>query len=184
MGAATPNPWTCHLLTHRDCILSASQEARREAPLGALPHDTATSHPRPPGSPQSGFLCFREMEFSSQRKAEIASPIDCEPNRMSFPQRRTLMKVKSDVVRWSDPNRFPQRSACSFEYGRPTRGTVSDEVGWSDTPHSITLWWLVRGCPTRVAGRTRTMFHNALVVDQVSESQENRAKQQSARQSG
>jgi hypothetical protein len=28
------------------------------------------------------------------------------------------------------------------------------------------------------------MFHNALVVDQVSESQENQAKQQTARQSG
>ena len=38
-------------------------------------------------------------------------------------------------------------------------------------------------CPTRVVGRTRTMFHNTLVGDQVSESQENRAKQQSARRS-
>ena len=45
-------------------------------------------------------------------------------------------------------------------------------------PCSITLWWLVRGCPTRVVGRTRTMFHNTLVGDQVSESQENQAKQQ------
>jgi len=39
-------------------------------------------------------------------------------------------------------------------------------------------------CPTRVLGRTRTMFHNALVVDEVSESQENQAKQQNARRSG
>src|SRR5712671_7414602 len=33
-------------------------------------------------------------------------------------------------------------------------------------------------CPTRVVGRTRTTFHNALVADEVSESQENQAKQQ------
>src|SRR3977135_3555123 len=70
---------------------------------------------------------------------------------MSFPQRRTLMKSKSEVVHWSDPNRFPQQSACSFEYGRPTGGTVFDEVGWSDTPHSITLWWL--GPNAKGAGR-------------------------------
>src|SRR4051812_15065976 len=50
-------------------------------------------------------------------------------------------------------------------------------------PYSITLWWSVRGCPTRVVGRTPTMFHNTLVVDQVSESQENQAKQQTTRQS-
>src|SRR3981081_1898080 len=38
-----------------------------------------------------------------------------------------------------------------------------------DVAYSISPW-LVRGCPTRVVGRTPTMFHNALVVDQVSES--------------
>src|SRR5712671_5300169 len=48
-------------------------------------------------------------------------------------------------------------------------------------PYSITLWWLVRGCPTRVVGRTRTMLHNTLVLVQVSESQENQAKQQNSR---
>jgi hypothetical protein len=30
--------------------------------------------------------------------------------------------------------------------------------------------------PTRVVGRTRAMFHNALVVDEVSESQEKRIR--------
>src|SRR5712672_4035479 len=36
-------------------------------------------------------------------------------------------------------------------------------------------------CPTRVVGRTRTMLHNTLVLVQVSESQENQAKQQNSR---
>src|SRR4051794_28174415 len=52
---------------------------------------------------------------------------------------------------------------CRLSPGSPR---VSDEVGWSDSAYSITLWWLVRGCPTRVVGRTPTMFHNTLVVDQ------------------
>src|SRR6266576_6236034 len=70
----------------------------------------------------------------------------------------------------------------------PRIGIIDDDPfpRWAGRtrPYSITLWWLVRGCPTRVVGRTQTMFHNALVVDSISESQVNRAKQQSARRSG
>ena len=58
----------------------------------------------------------------------------------------------------------------------------SDPVPWSDSRRpfsarspllSPSIWM----GPTRGVGRTRTMFHNTLVVDQVPESQENQAKQ-------
>ena len=65
--------------------------ARREAPLGVLPQEfrqtgSATSHPRPPGSPQSGFSFPGKGIFGPEKSGSG------KPNRMSFPQRRTLMK--------------------------------------------------------------------------------------------
>src|SRR5882757_11026935 len=104
MGATTPNTRTCHLLTHRDGLLVLSfiplSSARREAPLGVLPQEfcqtgSATSHPRPPGSPQSGSLFPGKGIFGPEKSGSG------KPNRMSFPQRRTLMKSKSDAVGWS-----------------------------------------------------------------------------------
>src|SRR5712671_7391657 len=111
MGAATPNPRTCRVLTHRDGLLILSfiplSSARREAPLGVLPQEfrqtgSATSHPRPAGSPQSGFSISRKGNFGPEKSGSG------RPNRMSFPQRRALMKSKSDVVGWSDSNPYGQ----------------------------------------------------------------------------
>src|SRR5260370_3956694 len=51
-----------------DSHLPPSQGARGEAPLGVPPQEfrqtgSATSHPRPPGSPQSGFSISRKGNF-------------------------------------------------------------------------------------------------------------------------
>src|SRR5712671_6051016 len=81
---------------------------------------------------------------------------------------------------WSDSNQ--QRVLWNI--------VLSDQLPWSDTRPDrrgrAKATWPRRGggCETRVLGRTRTMFHNALVVDEVSESQENQTKRQNARRSG
>src|SRR6266850_1570023 len=90
---------------------------------------------------------------------------------MSFPQRRTLMK---------SPTWWAGRTRTAFLknlVARSSPTSCQDDHGKQQTPDDLD------GCPTRVAGRTRTMFHNTLVLIQVSESQENQAKQQNARRS-
>src|SRR5712671_912974 len=116
MGAAAPNPRTCRVLTHRDGLLILSlspQGARREAPLGVLPPEfrqtgSATSHPRPPGSPQSASLFPGKGIFGPEKSGSG------KPNRMSFPQRRTLMKsVRRGGLVGLEP--LSLKSGCSFE---------------------------------------------------------------------
>src|SRR5712675_1861899 len=83
MGATTPNPRTCHLLTHRDGLLVLSfiplSSARREAPLGVLPQEfrqtgSATSHPRPPGVSAMGFSISRKGNFRARDEGASYCP--------------------------------------------------------------------------------------------------------------
>src|SRR6266550_6520194 len=108
MGAATPNPRTCRVLTHRDGLLILSfiplSSARREAPLGVLPQEfrqTARQHLiLGPLGLRNRVLYFQEREFSGQRKAEVASPIECRFRRDG---------------RLVGPEPLSLKSGCSFE---------------------------------------------------------------------
>ena len=92
---------------------------------------SATSHPRARVS-ATGFSVSGKGQFPAREKSENGVP-----NRMPFPQRRTLMS-RADVDR-------PAKNARIITQNNKTPGDLE-------------------GCPTRGAGRTRTMFHNTLVV--------------------
>src|SRR6266436_3282922 len=127
MGAAAPNPRTCRILTPSGLL-----KAPREAPPGVwrTAHALLTC-PAKQGQQHlilrarvsaTGFSVSGKGQFPAREKSENGVP-----NRMPFPQRRTLMS-RADVDR-------PAKNARIITQNNKTPSDLE-------------------GCPTRGAGRT------------------------------
>ena len=101
----------------------------------------------PTASPATAILCFRETKFCGQRKR--VQKWRC-PSNARRPRPKSIVSdgwagrprtafLKNLVARWGPTN-------CQDNHGK------------QQTPDNPD------GCPTRVVGRTPTMFHNTLVV--------------------
>src|SRR5258705_9859957 len=71
MGAATPNPRTCHLLTHRDGLLILSFIPSRRAPGSATRRPAAGIPPNGLGNISSSASWVSAIGFSISRKGNF-----------------------------------------------------------------------------------------------------------------
>src|SRR6267154_697804 len=108
MGAATPNPRTCHLLTHRDGLLILSFIPSRRAPGSATRRPAAGIPPNGLGNISSSASWVSAIGFSISRKGNFRAREKRKwQAQLNVVSAETDANEESDVVGWSDSNRLP-----------------------------------------------------------------------------